>query len=201
MGKQNVSDNVLSNRGGGNSMALGLSAAALAAIGGAYAALSPAWFLPRQLEGGDITPNDEVEELENEDGEVDEEIVLKRRERISETTRNTSDEMLDLLDALARENLRFPVRKPLPTSEEGAGGEPLHQLWYFPHCRVVRDGSGINLGNGVRKRKFVIEAELTEAMRAAGYKEPYVRATVDMADEVSWPATLEDAKDAAFQAV
>lgn len=200
MGKQAVTSHTGIGRGGGAQKAMGLNAAILAALGGVFAALDPAWFQIKGHEGGEMKPNDQTEPVENEDGEVIKEIILSRREQISETTSNTSDEALDLMDTMVRLGLKFPVRVPLPVEQTGPNGEPLHQLWYFPVCRFIRDASGIPMGKGVRKKKYTLEAELTSAMRADGYTEPYHRATVDLADEANWPAKLDGAKDAAFQA-
>lgn len=180
------------NRGGGNKMAFGLTQPQAEAATGDVAAVA-AWYEQAHLDGGVMRPDREVKKIYNEDNDLVDEIVLRNEYVLEETSLETDDATLDMLEAL--EGFYFAVRKPLPVRTPAAAGEVLRQLWYFPKCRVEKTNDGINTDREERKRKFVIRAveDDNEVL--------FARATVDMADDTTWPAKLDGAKDAAFAAV
>lgn len=178
-------------RGGGNRMAFGLTAEHAKAATGDEAAVA-AWYEQAHLEGGVMRPDREVKKIYNEDNELVDEIVLRNEYIIEETSLETDDETLDMLEAL--EGFFFPVRKPLPVRKRGPEDERLHQLWLFPKCRVERTNDGLNTDREERKRKFVVRAFEDDNGVL------FVRKTVNMADQENWPPELEGAKDTAFSA-
>jgi hypothetical protein len=180
------------NRGGGNRMAFGLTAEQAATATGDQAAVA-AWYEQAHLDGGVMRPDREVKKIYNEDNDLVDEIVLRNEYIIEETSLETDDATLDMLEAL--EGFYFPVRKPLPVRKPAPNGEKWRQMWYFPKCRVEKTNDGINTDREERKRKFVIRAveDDNEVLK--------IRATVDVDDDTSWPPELEPAKDAAFAAV
>ena len=198
MGQQNVNDQPQVNKGGGNLLQFGLTAEILDTLGGSFAALDPAWFGIKGLRGGAMQPDRDIEVVRNENGGVDAQVETRYDYIVNETTHDTSDAALDLLEGLETET--FPARRFLPVNKPNADGENWKQVWYFPHCRIVADNNGMNADAGIRTRQFQVRAELTDALRDAGMKKPFRRATLDLNDQENWPAEFEGAKDAAFQA-
>ena len=197
MGAQNVNDKPQINKGGGNNLQHGLTAEQLATLPAPYDTKDPAWYGIKGLRGGDQKPDRDTEVVRNEDGGVDGTVVNRYDYLIAETTHDTSDAALDLLEGL--EDLTFPTRRFLPINKENAEGENWKQVWYWPDTRVEKDNTGMTIGPGVRTQAFQVRASLTQAMRDAGMKKPFYRRTLDINDQANWPPEFAGATDAAFE--
>ena len=148
-----------------------------------------AWYEIADLEGGEIAPDNDTEEIRNENGEHITTIINREEQVIENSTLQTDDPVMDFLDWL--ENHYVPVRYALSAGDDGAG-TPLHQLHFFPNVTADINSSPLNTGSGNRTRAFTLRA-----VKKSG-SPVLVRATVDMTDSTGWPADLNDAKDTVF---
>lgn len=174
-------------RQGSSLLALGLNGTNATELIGDSA--DPAWYSIGELEGGELGPSRDTEEILNEAGEQVVQVTNRDEFVITNTLQSTDVETLTILEKM--ENLYLPARYPLPAGTDGSGTE-MHQMWYFPHVTVMKEDWRLNTDNSVRTRDFTIKAVKRQG------DPTFVRGRVDLDDETNWPTELEDAKDSSF---
>ncbi len=193
MAKVNLTTGKNAFQGGSSALDFGLTAAQAQSVLADEAAVI-AWYLLSRLEGGEMGENVEVSEVKDESGEIVTVFSRDQEFEIGQTSLLTDDQTMLVLDNLAESGDFYPARYPLPAGVDVDGNE-LHQLWYFPNAKVVKQQWRMAVANNeTRKRPFTVKA-----YRRNG--DPlYVVATVRLDDQDNWPAALADAKDSVFAA-
>jgi hypothetical protein len=150
-----------------------------------------AWYTIGELQGGEIGPDRDIDEVTNEAGEQVAQVTTREEFIVGNTIQTTDTETMELLTGL--EDLYVPARYPLPAGTDGSGSD-MHQLWYFPHVTVMKEDWRLNTDNAVRTREFTFKAVKREGDPV------YAVATVDLTDSTNWPDEVSGAADDQFSA-
>lgn len=184
------------HRGGSDILVVGLTAAQHAAYSGNPAATAT-WIAFSFLAetGGSVGRERDTRVLYSE-GSEREDAVDRDEGVIKGAVMQTSTRVLNLLDFM--EDNEVVVKRALPLKAVGPQGET-HQVWASARAKVDKENWTISTARqDQRTRQFTIRTFKADPT-AVGVK-PYVVAEVNLADESTWPAELDFAKETAFGA-
>lgn len=153
------------------------------------------WYCPFTFEGGTVAYAVESEEDRDEADQLTGKTIISSESfRLTNTVKETSDEVLDLLDKCLTKSFhkyRYALPVGVKMVEGGAGGEveaDAHQLWGAERAKIT---PGYELSTTANeKRTFDIELVSSKYQGTPAF----VRVTVDLEAEASWPPELEPFK-------
>ena len=159
---------------------------------------SAGWYVFGTFEGGTIAYEVDSEEDKDEAGQMTGKTIVSSREfMLSNTIKESDDATQDLIDDILVKSFhdyRYALPVGMKEVDDGSGGtttKKAHQV-YGVHNGKIAPGFEINTSEG-EKRSREIELRSTKQ----GDTPAFVRKTVNLDDQTTWPEALAPFRDAA----
>ena len=181
--------------GGADYLKVGLTAEQMQEVTGDGAATA-SWILFSYLDetGGSVGRERDINTEYSEGGERDD-AVRSDELAVKGVVRQTSKRVMNLLDWL--EDNEVPCLRLLNLKD--ADGDATHQAWASERMSLDKENWTMATGrNDKRTRAFT--ARFFKPVGAGANVKPYVLEEVNIADEASWPASMDPFLETAFAA-